>query len=89
VHICRLQGYWVVVATSCRRVHMYDASTVYIDVSCHRYVSVVIRRCLDLILVEYPLKVVAFGHIPHLLCNPQAWPFGDTLGQDELLVGSV
>jgi hypothetical protein len=67
---------------------MYDASTVYTDVLCHRYVSVVIHRCLDLILVEYPLQVVAFGHIPHL-CNPQAWPFGDTLGQDELLVGSV
>lgn len=67
---------------------MYDASTVYTDVSCHRYVSIEIHRCLDLILVEYPLNVVAFGHIPHL-CNPQAWPFGDTLGQDELLVGSV
>ena len=67
---------------------MYDASTVYTDVSYRRYVSVVIHRCPDLILVEYPLKVVAFRHIPHL-CNPQAWRFGNTLGQDELLVGSV
>ena len=48
----------------------------------------VIDRCLDLRSIEYPLCVVAFGHIPHL-CNPQAWPFGDTLGHNALLVGLV
>ena len=61
VHVCRLQGYWVVVATSGCRIHMYDASTVYTEVLCHRYVSVVIDRCLDLILVEYPIKLWRSG----------------------------
>ena len=67
---------------------MYAASTMHTEVLCHRYVSVVIDRCLDLRSIEYPLCVVAFGHIPHL-CNPQAWPFGDTLGHNALLVGLV